>query len=67
MALFQHWQNSANTRIKKQPIIYLVVEVFVVIALILFLSMQGCNGYQKLVQTSESNINTTNDIYESVL
>lgn len=67
MALFQHWQNSANARIKKQPIIYLVVEVFIVIALILFLSMQGCNGYQKLVQASESNINTTDDIYESVL
>lgn len=67
MALFQHWQDSANTRIKKQPLLYLVVEVLVVITLVLFLSLQGCNGYQKLVQTSESNINTSDDIYESIL
>ena len=65
MALFKHWQNTANNQIKKQPIIFLVIEVIIIIIAVLIMAVHSCSNYKILLQKSENNIMTANPIDES--
>lgn len=65
MSLFKHWQNTANNQIKKQPIIFLVIEVIIIIIAVLIMAVHSCSNYKILLQKSENNIMTANPLDES--
>ena len=67
MAPFQNWHHSANERIKKQPISFLLLEAIIALVLIGVITLQGYKGYQKLIARSELNQSVADKLNEGDL
>lgn len=55
MAPFQNLHQSANERIKKQPVALLLLEAIIALIIIGVITLQGYKGYQQLIARSEMN------------